>query len=235
MSWFRSVKARAFAVCVGLAAYSSTAHAQVCFGAPAKGAAAYEYVRYSVGTGHGGSISTTAGRLALGANFNTRSMRNPLSSASGFEGAGRAALVIALGKVKLCPGIAVGYAKLSKELIDDLKLSDQQLFARGGVGVGLEQHVYGGVSIIPSLGVHYDFTATKFDVDATGGKNETTGDTLSRVAIDYSLGLRYRFVYLAASALRYSDTGGGRPVRGRFIVGFAFGGAPAASTSKSRD
>lgn len=209
---------------VSLAALSKPARAQACFGMPSDGAVTYHHARYSLERGHGGGVSVTPGPLAIAVNGNTRSRENEVVSTTGFEGAGRVAIVLPVGRVQVCPGISLGYTKLTETHTAEFDVSNQQAALRGGGGIGLEQHVFKGIHIIPSLGVHYDFTAKKYDVIAEDGQNETTGDTLSRLSIEYSLGIRYRFAYAAAIAERYGDSKGSRPTKARWVVGFAFGG-----------
>src|SRR4051812_41033245 len=80
--------------------------AQACLGTPSGGGVAYDYLRYGFGSnGHGATAAVRAGRIALGANFNTRTI-NPTSSGTG--GGGRIAGIINIWKLQLCPGIRGG-------------------------------------------------------------------------------------------------------------------------------
>ena len=199
--------------------------AQACLGTPTRGGIAYQNVRYTVGSGHGATAAFAPGKVAFGAHFNTRTNN---AEKSGNEGGGRFAVVVPLGRVQLCHGIQASFYSGTWNAPAGVEVKSQVLTAKAGAGIGLEQPIYRGLSIIPSVGVHYAFTVTKFDVNPPSGEVTTSGDTLSQVAIDYAVLARFRFIYGGVSGLRYADTKGGAPAMARYIIGFAFGGNRAA-------
>lgn len=210
------------ALCLTALLLPQTVHAQACLGTPNRGGIAYENVRYSVGTGHGAAAAFVPGRLAIGAHANTRTTSD---ATSGFEGGGRFAVVLPVSRVQVCPGIGADFYRDTWTVSGATEVKTSRLTGRAGVGIGLEQPVYKGIAIIPSVGVHYQFAATKFDAEIPGQEVVTTGDTTSKVVINYAIVARYRFVFSGVSAFRHSDGEGRRPAAARYFVGFAFGGS----------
>lgn len=199
------------------------AFAQACLGTPSGGGVAYDYLRYSIGKGNGATAAVRAGHLALGANFGTRST-SPVSSGAG--GGGRIGAVIPIWKFEFCPNLGGSYYGNTWNASNNATIKNSEFTVRGGAGLGIEQHVFKGIYLIPSMGLHYEFTAIKFDVTAPGAKVTTTGDTLHHVAVDVALLLRYRFIYGGASARRFTDGQGPRAAVSRFIIGVALGSPP---------
>jgi len=204
-----------------LTALARGVEAQACFGLAPRGGVAYENIRYSVGTGHAVNAGVAAGHVALGGSARVVRINDV---ADGYEGGIRIAGIIPISRVQLCPGIGVNYRHDDWVTRQNATLATDQLALRAGAGIGMEQPIYKGFSLIPSVGVHYQFDVYKFDVKSTSANEiTTTGDTVSRVAIDYGLVARYRFLYVGVSAARFSDAQGIRPSVARYIIGFAFG------------
>lgn len=199
---------------------ASSARAQVCHGTPRRGGVAYEYAKLSVGNSHGVSGALAGGRTALGV---TLRLREITSQRSGQEANVRFSMLFPASRLQICPGLGFGY---QRDQTDDaqLALTTTRLAARAGAGVGLEQHVYKGVNVIPFVVVQYEFALKHFKLNAPGNQSESA-DTLSHVDIEYGLIGRYRFVYGGIAANRSSATEGVRPLAARYVVGLTFGSA----------
>lgn len=112
-------------------------------------------------------------------------------------------------------------------------LDIKTLTARGGAGIGFMQPVYGELAINPFVVVQYQFSAMKFEDDASGD-GTFSADTLSDVDIEYGLVAHYRFVYAGVAAHRLADDDGLRPYLARWIFGFSFSGfRPSSSRLES--
>ena len=99
---------------------------------------------------------------------------------------------------------------------------------------GFEQEVYNGVSLIPFLGVDYDFTAFVFTLDTPdASEDELSGDTLSHVNIQYGFIAQYKTFYAGMSADRYSDTKGINQYQARWVVGVSFGNSSRQSSKRA--
>jgi hypothetical protein len=219
-----------------LAAGASRLGAQVCNGTPAHGGAAYEYARMSVGSSQGLNATLAGGRTALGAGFAIRDVGDDVT---GQQGSLRFSLVFPAGKVAICPGLGLVYQHDTWDAPNDAKLTTHNLGARAGVGLGFEQDVYHGFSLSPYVVAQYEFAVSVFDLKVTSSDEvdaQTTGDTASRVQIEYGLIGRYHSLYAGIAAHRTSDTDGIRPYMARFLVGFAFsGGGRSKKSSMNRN
>jgi hypothetical protein len=174
----------------------------------------------TMGHTQGGSAVLDAGRVAIGVGLRTRDLE---SDATGQEYLFRLSLKFGAARVQICPGFGVGFARDEWSTPTGLTLTSNALTARAGAGIGFEQEVHKGLSAIPFVVVQYAFTATAFDLDdGIGGDAEITGDTLSRVDIEYGLMARYRFLYGGIAAQRNSERSGNHPYMARWIIGFAF-------------
>jgi len=184
-----------------------------------------------MGNTQGISAALDRGRFAVGMSLRARELE---SDAKGQEAALRFSLGFTVSRVQICPGIGLGFARDEWES-PGVTLTANAFTGRAGVGIGMEQPLYGEFSAIPFIVAQYEFTAIVYDLDdASGGDPEITGDTLSRVDIEYGLMARYKFVYAGIAAQRNSDRTGSRPYMARWIIGFAFGGGAKQSTVKSR-
>ena len=199
---------------------SNKLQAQACFGTPSRTNVAYEYGMLSFGQSNGVSAALVGGRTALGLALRTGEIDD-----LDMQGADlRFSLKVPAGRVQICPALGVGYKSLTSEPATDFKINSKTLSLRAGAGVGIEQEVYAGISLIPFVAARYEFSLVYIDVDAPNADpdDEISGDTLSRVDFEYGLTATWRMLYVGIAAQRNSDSGS-RPYFARYILGFTFG------------
>jgi hypothetical protein len=194
--------------------------AQACHGTPSGASAAYEYGKMSVGQSQGLNGTLAGQRFAVGAGATMRD----LGALTGQQASLRFSLVLPILAVRLCPGLGVIYQHDTWDR-SDATLTVHNLSARAGAGLGFEQHLFAGLSVNPFVVTQYDFTLTAFDFAPSGSDStnvQLTGDTLSRVQIEYGVIGRYKFLYGGIAAHRLGEQKGVRPYMARYIVGIAF-------------
>jgi hypothetical protein len=210
----------ALVVPAALALSPSAMLAQACHGTPNGPSAAYEYAKMSVGQSQGLNGTLAGQRVAFGAGA---AMRD-LGALSGQQASLRVSLVLPILAVRLCPGLGLIYQHDTWDR-SDASLTVHNLSARAGAGLGFEQHLVAGLSVNPFVVAQYDFTLTAFDFAPRGSDSanvQLTGDTLSRVQIEYGIIGRYKFFYGGIAAHRLGEQKGIRPYMARYIVGIAF-------------
>jgi len=206
-----------------LAATSVDAGAQTCRGMPRGGGIAVVRGDVYLGSTYGVTLS----KGIFGAGFNSLSGE---AGNTAWDANLRFTLARGIGQFQVCPSLGLEYMNATSEFSDGSKLTSRTGTAAAGVGLGFEQEVYKGISLIPFLGVDYHFTAIAFSLDAPDdGESSLSGDTLSHVNIQYGGLAKYQSFFLGFSADRFSDTKGSRPYRARLFLGFAFGGGNKSS------
>jgi hypothetical protein len=202
-----------------VAATAVDAGAQTCRGMPRGGGIAL--VRGDVYLGPTYGVALSKGIFGVGFNSLSGEAGN-----TAWDANLRFTLARGIGKFQVCPSLGLEYMNATSEFSDGSELTSRTGTAAAGVGLGFEQEVYNGISLIPFLALDYQFTAIAFSLDAPDdGESSLSGDTLSHVNIQYGGLAKYQSFYVGFSADRFSDTEGSRPYRARLFVGFAFGGA----------
>ena len=219
-----------FAAVVMFAGTARIAHAQVCHGGPSTSSVAYDRGSFTTGGSNGATASLVAGRAAFTVGARAHEMP-PGSSALGADG--RFSLQMRANRLVICPNLGVGYLRSIWEPTGaSFSVTSHNVALRGGAALGLEQHVYRGVYVTPSLGARYAFKVWYLGSDVDG-EEIATGDTVSSVEIEYGLTARYRYAYLGWSALRDTDNNGNRPASARFFIGLALGGGRKEPSPKN--
>jgi hypothetical protein len=224
------------AVVLVFAVGSAPARAQACNGTPMGRSVGYEYGKRTIGTSQGLAGTLAGSHTALGGGVALRD----LGEVMGQEGSLRFSFIIPASKLQICPGLGMIYQHDTWDPRSDVSVTTHSLLGRAGMGLGIEQRVYGDLSIIPYAVAHYEFALTAFALHYGGGdSSETnyTGDTTSRGQFEYGLIARYKFLYGGIAAHRSSDTQGRRPDMARWIIGVTFSGrqsAPSAPAPASR-
>lgn len=207
-----------------LATTAVDAGAQTCRGMPRGGGIAY--ARGLSFTGYTNGVALSKGVLGLGFNSLSETV-----GVSGWDANLRFTLPLGTSKFQICPGLGLEYKN------DDMVLNDQDVKTRtataaAGVSFGSEWDVAKGVSLIPFIGIDYNFNAIVFSVE-TDGEEELSGDTLSKVNINYGGLAKYKSFYVGFTADRYSDAKGVNPRRARWLFGLAFGGGSKSAKHSS--
>lgn len=224
MNYLQTFSVRAFGVLVALSATASIAHAQICLGTPSHSSVAYDRGATSVTGSNGGTATLVGGRAALsvGARSYEKWAENSM-----IGGDMRFALQFRASRVVICPNIGLGYLRSLWEPPaapeGTFSVTSHNVEARGGLAVGFEQPVYGGVSVTPFAGARYAFRVWYLDSEFSGDEVSASGDTTSSVELEYGLSARYRNVFLGWSAIRDTDNKGNRPASSRLFVGLAWG------------
>jgi hypothetical protein len=176
----------------------------------------------SVGQSQGLSGTLAGQRVALGVGA---AMRD-LGELTGQQAALRFSVVLPLLAIRICPGVGLLYQHDTWDQ-SDASVTVHNVSLRAGAGLGFEQHVFAGLSVNPFVVGQYDFTLTALDFEPSGADSsnvQLTGDTLSRVQIEYGVIGRYRFLFGGIAAHRTSDQKGIRPYMARYILGVSFSG-----------
>lgn len=200
----------------------SRVQAQACLGTPSRSNIAYENGSVSYGQSHGASAALVGRRTALGlaARF------GEVGDLTSQDGALRFAIRIPAGKVEICPTLGLGLARRISEPSQDWTITSNTVTLQAGIGVGIEQQVFAGISVIPFVAARYGFGIVAITIDAPDAETEVSGDTLSGVDFEYGLMGRWKVLFGGVAAQRNSDSGS-RPYFARYVLGFTFG-----STSK---
>ena len=215
---------------LSVVAGASPLAAQVCHGTPPRGGIAFEHGELSTGTSTGVNLAW-AGRGAFDATLRQRNLDN---DRSGQEANVRFALTIG-SKIQFCPGIGLGFGRDEWDAGDGFSLTSNQLTGRAGIGVGMEQPLVAGISLIPFVVAQYEFTAIEYDVDApANAETEVTGDTLSHVDFEYGLMARFKILYGGIAAQRNTEVSGTRPYMARYVLGLTFGSGSKAARRRTR-
>jgi hypothetical protein len=201
---------------------ASASAAQACHGTPGGASVGYEYGKMTVGHSQGVSGTLAGQCVAFGAGAALRD----LGSLTGQQAALRLSAILPVFAVRICPGIGAIYQHDTWDR-DDESLTSHTLSLRAGGAIGLERHVYRGLSLNPFVVTQYDFTLTVLDFAPSGADSsnvELTPDSTSYVQIEYGLTARYRFLYGGIVAHRTTDQKGSRPYMARYILGVSFSG-----------
>lgn len=224
MNYLQAFTIRALGVSVALSASAAASHAQICLGTPSHSSVAYDRGTVSVANSNGGTATLVGGRTAL--SVSARSYEKWTDN-SMIGGDMRFALQFRASRVVVCPNIGVGYLKNLWEPPPapegTFSITSHNVQAQGGLAVGFEQPVYGGVSVTPYAGARYAFRVWYLDSEFSGDDVSASGDTTSSVELEYGLSARYRNVFLGWSAVRDTDNKGNRPASSRLFVGLAWG------------
>ena len=210
----------AVSIVVMSAICASTVQAQSCYGTPSRSSVAYDYGRVTLGEFHGGSATLIGARTALALSARVGS----IDDLDVQEGALRFGLQLPAGKVQICPALGLGLSRLTSET-PQYDLASNILSLRAGVGVGIEQEVYRGISLIPFLAARYEFNVLYVTVDAPNADVLESGDTTSTVDFEYGLMASWKILYMGIAAQRNLDSGD-RPYFARYVLGFTFGSGP---------
>ena len=207
------------------AIWASSAQAQSCYGTPSRSNVNYEYGRVAFGQFNGASASLVGRRtaLALSARVGT------IDDLDVQEGALRFGVQLPAGKVQICPALGIGFSRLNTEAAPQTELTSNVLSLRAGVGLGIEQEVYRGISLIPFVAARYEFNVLYVTVDAPNADVVESGDSASVVDVEYGLMASWKMLYAGFVAQRNSDSGD-RPYFARYVLGFTFG----SGTSRRR-
>ena len=197
---------------------ASSAHAQACYGTPSRSHIAYEYGTVPLGQSHGASLSLVGRRtaLALGASV------GDIEDVSAQDASLRFGLQFPAGKVQFCPALGLGFARRSSDPSRPFDVTSNKLSLGAGVGVGFEQEVFAGVSLIPFVAARYQFNLVYITIDQADADTEVSGDTVSTVDFQYGLTANWKVLFVGFSAQRYSDSE--RADFARIVVGLTFGG-----------
>ncbi len=207
-----------------MAAISQVAHAQVCYGTPAHGGIAYERGIASLGQSNGGSATIAASHVAF--SVGGRVLETiPTFTAQAADT--RLSLQFGGARLSVCPGLGLGYQRDVWEPADaaagKVTVTSQSAALRGGLSVGTEQRIPGGLSLIPFIGGRYAFHVWYIDTKVSKGEAVATGDTVSTVELGYGLTMRFRNVYLGWTADRDLGRKGTRPYESRLFLGLTWG------------
>jgi hypothetical protein len=133
------------------------------------------------------------------------------------------------GKLQWCPSIGFDFRSSDLDISDGSKLTARTGTAAAGLSLGYEQEVSKGVSVVPFIGVDFQFSAVVFSLDTPDSEEgELSGDTLSTVNLLYGALATYKSFFAGVAMNRFADAGG-RPYRARWILGYAFGGSSSSS------
>ena len=214
---------------VVLLAAAPIAYAQPCFGTPQRGGVAFEHSSASFSVANGVSAAYAGSHFSVGAVAQARDRGAQISAQ---EGGLRLALQFPAGPVKLCPALRFGFSNESWTPRPGTKLNTKRGTAGGGIGVGIEQPVVGGFSLIPYATIHYDFNVYYLGLSTPSGGNEVSGDSLSLVDIEYGIAGRYKFFYAGFAGQRNSDSKSKRPYQTRIMVGLTLSGGTKPRASR---
>ena len=198
------------------------AGAQTCRGMPRGGGIGFVAGNEYLGSTYG--VALSKGVVAAG--FNSLSGNDRVTS---WDANLRFTLAKG-GALQWCPSIGFEFRNDKMGVSDGSELTARIGTAAAGLGLGYEREAYKGISLIPFLGVDYQFTAIVFSLDTPdGAEGELSGDTLSHFSIQYGGLAKYKSFYAGFSADRFLESGTKRPYRARWILGFAFGGGSKSS------
>ena len=201
---------------VVLTATAAALHAQTCYGTGPRGGLAVDHGKVDFGTTTGVTGAIASSHFAFGGGYRTV---DRASNTSGNQADVRIALIFGGGSFQFCPGLGVDYEHSSWNASTGT-LTSNSLTAWAGIGVGFEQPVYKGFSLIPHLGFRYAFTAIKYDFAGNAAELRTTGDTLTRGQLQYGLLGRYKIVYVGFSADHPLQSA--PPLMARWVLGLTF-------------
>ncbi len=205
-------------------------HAQPCLGTPTHGGIAYERGAASYSSSNGVTAAYAGHRASVGGAYRIRD-RGAITSN---EGDFRFAVHVNVSRLMLCPNVGLGYAGESWKPEPAVTFDTKRLIGRAGVGLGIEQPVYKGFTVIPFVSARYEFHVMYIDLTApTGSTAESSGDTLSVVDIEYGLMARFKFLYGGITAQRKSDSPGRRPYQSRLMLGVTWGGSGKSNSASS--
>ena len=149
-----------------------------------------------------------------------------LDRLTGQQGALRFSVVLPLLALRICPGLGAVYQHDTWDR-DDASLTVHNVSLRAGAGIGFERQLFAGLSVNPFVVTQYEFNLVALDFSPTGADSSTvhlTGDTLSRVQIEYGVMGRYRFLFGGIAAHRTGSQKGIHPYMARYILGVSFSG-----------
>lgn len=191
--------------------------AQICQSTPSRGGLAFEHGKVNFGTTNGVTGAISGGHLALSGAYRHVEIGQAVS---GNATEGRFAVVLGGSRVQVCPGFGAEYQTLAWTMGSDGTLNSRQLVGRAGLGIGIEQPVFGGVSVIPFALIQYAYTLVDYKLDATNAKVQEVGDTASAGDAEYGLLAHYKFVYGGFTARRALKNA--PPYLARWVVGLSF-------------
>ena len=135
-------------------------------------------------------------------------------------------MIVPILAIRICPGLGFVYQHDTWDQ-PDASVTIHNISLRAGAGLGFEQRVFGGFSVNPFVVTEYDFTLTALDFNPSGADSsnvQLTGDTLSRVQIEYGLIGQIPIVWWYCRASNRGSKGT-RPYMARYILGVSFSGA----------
>jgi hypothetical protein len=197
--------------------FGVSARAQTCFGTPSRGGLAFEHGNITFGTTNGASGAIASQHLAFGGGFR-RVELDP--DVSGNVGWGRLSFIIPASRVQICPGIGAEYDQRTWEAVATGSLTSRQLTARAGIGMGVEQPVVAGLSLIPFAAAHFNYRVVDYRLDFEGADVKETGDTSSVAHLEYGVLARYAFLYGGFAAERPMKSS--PPSLARWLIGITF-------------
>jgi hypothetical protein len=219
MTCFRGSRVLPALTLIVLSATAIEAGAQTCRGMPRGGGIAY--VRGDQFTGSTNGIALSKGFFGLGFNSLSENM-----GISGWDANLR--LTMAFGsKLQICPALGLEFAQDEIESLS--KVTSRTGTASAGIHLGFEQEVTKGLSVIPFIGVDYQFTAIAYSLEVEGDDDEISGDTLSHANLTAGALARYKSFFAGLTLDRDLDEDGGIPYRTRLLIGFAFGAGGRSS------
>jgi hypothetical protein len=229
-SWWSRTQGSVALALAALSAPIAPLTAQLCQGTPNHGGVAYERGRLDFGTTNGLSGAVSAEHVALSGAYRSIDLGQ---SVTGNASEGRLAMVFGGSHIQVCPGFGLEYQTLAWQTGIPATLNTRQLLGRAGVGIGVEQPVYGGVSLIPFAVVQYAYRIVDYKLNNTTASVQETGDTASRGDAEYGLIAHYKFVYggyTARHGLKNAPA-----YFARWVVGLAFSIGGGEGGSSPRD
>ena len=176
---------------IAIASSSHLAHAQICHGTPAHGGIACERGAVSLGNSNGASATIAGSHVAFSVAGRVLESVPTFTSQAADT---RLSLQFGGGRFSVCPGLSVGYIRdvwaPAAGRDGPTTLTSHSAAARGGLSVGMEQPIAGGVSVAPFLGGRYAFHVWYLDTKVSNGTAVATGDTVSTAELEYGLAVR---------------------------------------------
>jgi hypothetical protein len=202
------------------------ARAQVCLGTPAGIAVAYEFGSRTVGKANGAAASLARGRTAWGLSYRHHDVQQDLT---GHEGELRFSLVFPAKRLMLCPTLKLGAQRDTWNVTDDMTLKSNRLTIGVGGAAGLQQRLFWDyLHIIPFLAIRYEFNAIAHQLDVAESENEITPDTISGMAFEY--GVLVKFHGFHVGRVLHRRAGDGSTHFGRFVMGYSWGAKPSPAS-----
>jgi hypothetical protein len=203
--------------------------AQLCYGTPRNGGIAFEHGRVNFGSTNGVSGAISAAHLALAGGYRKIEIG---SNVTGNSSEGRFAIVLGGSRVQFCPAIGAEYETRAWDAGTAGILNSRHLTGRAGAGLGIEQSIVGGVSLIPYAAVQFAYTAIDYKLDRPNSNVQEVGDTTSTGDVEYGLLARYKILYGGFSARHAMKSA--PPYFARWIVGVTFptGGGGGGGTRR---